>query len=312
MYSKAELHPDDYAVPPEIYDKALPQIATAKTVLTDFLSKDPLSGQETVLDFGCGTGLLAEHVGTLLSTGHTIGLDCAGNMIKFANEHHASDKVSFEIEDLTRRNPQRKKTADLILCSWVISHIPSELQKTSVKNFFNYLKKDGKLLIIFPVMGSSLATIINEVANSTEWKTLCDTASKRRVSYSTEEYDRLLEEAGFINRQVQTQVENFSFGNKEELDCFITTAVARYLPCLNEESVRLKFIQTISEKYCLTMGATENNIPYTVTLLTATAQRPNLTYLLQQTNSPIYKQNRVELSPTGEISQANKGSNYVF
>lgn len=308
MLAKSEPGTTNYAVHPEIYDKSLPQIATAKICLSDFIGQHQLNDRGKILDLGCGTGLLANHVGTLFPGCQVIGLDNAENMINFAKDHHTRENVSFEIEDISQFNPQRKKSADFILCSWVISHIPITQQTACAENFFNYLKKDGNLLVIFPVMGSSLAKIINEVASSKEWESLCSRATKGRVSYSIEEYDQLLAKTGFINRQVQTRNEDLIFKNKEELETFLITAIARYLPCFEDEHTRIKFIQSVSERYCLEMGGAVTDIPYNVTLLTAIAQRPNLAYLLQQSHSPIYAMPiQGDLSPVAELNDLSKG-----
>jgi trans-aconitate methyltransferase len=297
MLEKNEFFATNYTVSPEIYDQSLPQIATAKASLHNFIKSHQFKKHMKILDLGCGTGLLANHVGTLFPKCEVIGLDNAENMIKFAQEHNARHNVNFAIEDITKFNPQRKKSADFILCSWVISHIPLAQQQDCAKNFFNYLKKDGKLLVIFPLMGSTLAKIINEVANSKEYESTCNKATKSRVNYTEKEYEQLLAKTGFTNWQVQKQDANLTFNNKEELECFIITAVARYLSCFEDNNSRTKFIQAISERYCLEKGGAMIDIPYDVTLLTATAQRPNVAHLMQQSHSPIYS-----MLPTADLS----------
>lgn len=117
-------------------------------------------------------------------------------------------------------NPSLDKKADLIVCSWAVSHIPTEQQKDFTRNLFKYLKEDGYLLVLFPVMGSILSTVIQEVAKSETWQGYFKDFQSKRMIFTVEEYDKLLRKTGFNNRVVQTNIENLTFSNTEELDCF--------------------------------------------------------------------------------------------
>ncbi len=280
-----------YSVPPKLYDQSLPQITTAKSVVMNFLQKKSLKGDEIIIDAACGTGRLATFLSEYISSGHILGIDNAENMIEFAQENRASDKVSFQVNDLCVFNPALKKKADLIVCSWAVSHIPTEQQKDFTQNLFNYLKEDGYLLVLFPVMGSILSTVIQEVAKSETWQGYFKDFQSKRMTFTVEEYNDLLRQTGFDNRVVQTNTEHLTFSNKAELDCFVTTAVARYLPFLEESKLGDDFINDVSNHYLQKAGTTEQGIPYTMTILSAVATRPNLSLLLQ-TGSPIYSRKK--------------------
>lgn len=277
-----------YAVPPEIYDQSIPQITTAKTIFNEFINEHSINGTETILDACCGTGLLSEYLGKFLSTGKVIGLDLASNMIEYSRKYHASKNVSFEEEDIILLNPSRKKSADIITCSWAVSHIAMDYQKVMLKNLYQYLKEDGKLLVLFPVMGSKLSTSIQTVVKSEEWNIFFQKRINNRISFSSDEYANLLVEAGFIQTNVKVQVEDISFKNINELECFVTTAVARYLPYLEDEYLRIDFIKAVSKDYLIKTNSLEDNIPYSVSLLIASAKRPNLTYLLDPITDKEY------------------------
>lgn len=277
-----------YAVPPEIYDQSIPQITTAKTIINEFIKEHSINGAETILDACCGTGLLSEYLGQFLSTGKVTGLDLAGNMIEYSRKFHASKNVSFEEEDITLLNPSRKKSADIITCSWAVSHIAMDHQKVMLTNLYHYLKEDGNLLVLFPVMGSILSTSIQSVVKSDEWNIYFKNFINNRVSFSSDEYNNLLAEAGFIQTNVKIQIENLSFKNRNELECFVTTALARYLPYLEEESLRIEFIKAVSNDYLFKTNSLEGNIPYSVTLLIASAKRPNLSCLLDPITDKEY------------------------
>lgn len=288
MYTSklSEQNQKNYSIPPDLYDRSLPQITTAKEVVNSFIESQSIKNIEVILDACCGTGSLTEYLGKCFPGSQVVGIDNASNMIQYAKQYHAANNISFKEEDITLSNPFRKKFADLIVCSWAVSHIPSESQQAMASNLCNYLKDGGKLLILFPVMGSLLSITIQEIVKSDRWQQLLNQYSGSRVTYSEDAYDDLLKEAGFIQRTVSTEKKNLSFKNKDELNCFVTTAVARYLPFLKEQSQQLEFIDAISALYLSKVGSDSYDIPYTLTLLIAVATRPTLSFL--NLNSPIH------------------------
>lgn len=276
-----------YAVSPELYDQSIPQISTAKSVVLRILHETPLNEGEIIIDACCGTGKLAEFLGEYLPSGRIFGLDNAENMIEFAEKNHARENISFKLEDLTVFNPSFDKSADLITCSWAVSHIPSARQKDFTKNLYRYLKNDGRLIVLFPVMGSTLSAVIQQVVKSEAWREYFRSFESTRMTFTVEEYDELLRQTGFINTTVQTHVENIIFNNTEELDCFVTTAVARYLSYLQDPGLGENFIKDVSHCYQKKVGSYDQDIPYSMTLLSAVAKRPSLSLLLEA-DMPIH------------------------
>lgn len=277
-----------YSVPPELYDQSIPQIATAKSIVMDSLSKNPLNGTETIIDACCGTGRLTEYLGEYLPDGRIFGLDKAENMIGYAKQHHYRDNVSYQLDDLTVFNKMYKKSADLIVCSWAVSHIPAEKQEAFTGNLYQYLKKNGRLIILFPVMGSLLSTTVQEIAKSEKWREYFKAFENKRMTYTVEQYDELLMQTGFITNEVHATPENIVFKDKSELLCFITTATARYLPYLPESMLRENFINDITNHYQSKVSSKDQNIPYSMTMLSAIAKKPSLALILQKTGSPIH------------------------
>lgn len=288
-----------YAVPPETYDQSIPQIETAINIL----SHEQFKGTESVIDACCGTGRLAEYLSSKLPNGCVTGLDNAENMIDFAKQHHACPNILFKVNDLTIFNESFKQSADVIVCSWAVSHIPAEEQTAFTHNLYQYLKKDGKLITFFPVMGSLLSTTIQEIAKSEAWQHYFTHFENKRMTYTTEEYNNFLKQIGFINNVVQTCTQDILFQNKEEFLCFIATAAARYLPYLTDTSLRDRFIHAVCDSYQAKVGANDQQIPYQMTLLTANAKRPaaELTQVLKQTGSPMNAEKAVK-SNVHEIS----------
>lgn len=270
-----------YPISPELYDQSIPQIVTAKSVVLDFLDKTHIHGGETIIDACCGTGNLAGFLGGYLPNCNILGLDNAENMLEFAKEKYSQNNVSFLLEDLTTFNESLKKSADLIICSWAVSHIPMEQQKIFTNNLYQYLKKEGRLIVLFPVMGSTLSTVIQETVKLEKWNNVFTKLDNKRVTFTVEQYDEILRQVGFMNRNVRLCSEEITFKDQNELRCFIITSIARYLPYIPQPELCEEFINDITNKY----QEKSLNLSYTVTILSAVAKRPSLNLFLQKTGS---------------------------
>src|SRR5215472_6967774 len=64
---------------------SVPQLSWGRKVL----GRVPLRGDETILDAGCGTGLLTHDLLEVLPRGRVVGIDLSRNMLATAREHLA-------------------------------------------------------------------------------------------------------------------------------------------------------------------------------------------------------------------------------
>lgn len=126
----------------EAYDRVSePQFAWGKKVL----SRLPLSGDETVIDAGCGTGRLTELLLERLPDGHVIAMDQSANMVEQARMHLAprfGNRVSFRQVDLAELDEEQ--LADAIFSTatfhWITDH------EHLFANLYRVLKPGGWLV----------------------------------------------------------------------------------------------------------------------------------------------------------------------
>ncbi len=91
------------------------------------LDRLPLTGDERVLDAGCGTGRVTELLAARLPRGHVVALDGSGAMIASARERLApfGDRIEYVMADLGRPLPL-DEPVDAILSTatfhWVLDH----------------------------------------------------------------------------------------------------------------------------------------------------------------------------------------------
>lgn len=109
----------------------------------------PKNRKITILDFGCGSGILFEKLKKLNPHSRLIGIDVSKEAIKLAREKFPND--NFYIIQDGQTFPISDKSIDFILATDVIEHV-YETNKT-LAEFYRILKPDGKLLLTTPYHG---------------------------------------------------------------------------------------------------------------------------------------------------------------
>lgn len=108
-----------------------------------------LTGSETVLDAGCGTGRVTRKLADLLPGGHVIAVDADPEMVALAAENLddliAEGRVELEQGDLTEYVPPTEVDAILSTATfhWISDHTKL------FNNLFNVLKPGGRLVAQF-------------------------------------------------------------------------------------------------------------------------------------------------------------------
>lgn len=121
------------------------------------LDRIPWSGDEQVLDVGCGRGLLLNGAAKRLNTGRAIGIDIwqaedlTGNTPEAALENarleEVSERVSVQTADM-RRLPFRDGTFDVVVSGAAIHNLYSATDRTeAIREIARVLKPGGHAVI---------------------------------------------------------------------------------------------------------------------------------------------------------------------
>ena len=134
-----------------VYDLLEPLCLLSKQAEYDLTILDTLDPQptDTILDLGCGTGVLCQMIADRLQPelgGSVTGIDAAGRMIEIARKKRGSAHCLFAAmaaEDLQFAD----ETFDGVVSSLFFHHVPLDLKKRSLAEAFRVLKPGGKLVI---------------------------------------------------------------------------------------------------------------------------------------------------------------------
>lgn len=158
------------------------------------LSRLPLTGSETVLDVGCGSGRVTAHLCERLPTGSVIGIDLSTDMVEIARETlggHADIRVG-DVLDLELDSP-----VDAIVSTATFHWIPDHDRLFA--KLWALLRPGGRLVAQCGGCGNIRRTLAAaaEVAALPPFAPWFDGWRPRSTFASAEETERRLRDAGF-------------------------------------------------------------------------------------------------------------------
>ncbi len=137
------------------WDTIKPPEACAPGVLRGLALVGPLSGR-TVVDVGCGTGLLEGHLLPRVGDGRVIAVDFAPAMIARARERHPSPRIEWVCRDVLETGI-RDGAADGVLCFNALPHFPD--RPATLSEMLRWLRPGGFVLIWHDIGRERLAEI---------------------------------------------------------------------------------------------------------------------------------------------------------
>ena len=101
------------------------------------------------LDFGCGVGRLTRALALRFT--HVIGIDISASMIARAGEmNRAIDNIEFILNTEPHLGILEDNSVDFVYSNITLQHIPSQLQRTYVKEFCRILSPGGLMIFQLP------------------------------------------------------------------------------------------------------------------------------------------------------------------
>jgi trans-aconitate 2-methyltransferase len=106
-----------------------------------------LTGDEQVLDIGCGTGRTSAYLANSLTSGSLLGIDSSSSMINFAQKEYANiSNLKFQQLDVLDLNFNEE--FDLVFSTFCLHWVKE--QQLAIKNIYQSVKPGGKALLYIP------------------------------------------------------------------------------------------------------------------------------------------------------------------
>ena len=205
------------------------------------------SGNEIVMDAGCGTGLLTKLLANRVPMGKVYGVDIDSNMIKQAKSN-LKDLENIELirSDISDVKLPTKLTVIFSNASlhWVPDHAKV------FQHFWNMLKygssQPNQLLIQCGGYGN-LQRILLLARRVTELNEFNEYFTNMNQSWNfakTDDTTRLLRKTGYVNIKVHSHNDRVTLTNREIYSRFVKTVIMKpFLECLSDDEARNRFLE---------------------------------------------------------------------
>ena len=209
---------------------------------TQVLTRLELTGDETVLDAGCGSGRVTEQLIERLPGGHVVALDAAPSMLAEARRRlaGAGGRVSYVQSDLLDLSPAtlgRRWPVDAVLSTatfhWVLDH------DRLFGNLASVMRPGAALEAQCGAHGN--------IARLLEAVRAVGGERAGTFNYATpEDTRRRLEEAGFTDIAVWTHDEPTPIAPGEPLETYLATVCLRVHVAAMAEQERRRFLERVA------------------------------------------------------------------
>jgi trans-aconitate 2-methyltransferase len=224
-----------------------PQTGWGADFLHFFLERRGLTGDEAVIDAGCGTGRVTEILLDHLPEGTVLAVDASETMVGAARERFDGDsRVRVERRDLLSLEVERP--VDVIFSTatfhWIRDH------ERLFERLARGLKPGGQLAAQCGGEGNIALTLAaaGEVMGEERFERFFDGFQEAWYFAGPETTRARLQDAGFEEVETWLHEEHTEFGSVEELARFLRTVVLRtHLAVLPEEE-REPFAAAVAER----------------------------------------------------------------
>ncbi|MFS8562906.1 MAG: methyltransferase domain-containing protein [Rhabdochlamydiaceae bacterium] len=214
-------------------------------IAIELIDSIPLMESERILDIGSGDGKVTALLAEKTSKGSVLGIDISQSMIDFASSHYPQTNypnLAFQQRDAAELcfENQFDRVVSFSTLHWVLD------QEKVLKAIYRALVPGGAVSIHTYGKSPMNVTSVGEALVHTEkWATYFPSYSKQRVFFTEQEYQALLEQAGFQQVRVVGSWDDTLFPNRQALIDFAKPLLnfIRHLP----QDMQQAFVEEVTD-----------------------------------------------------------------
>jgi trans-aconitate methyltransferase len=224
----------------------------------ELLHKIAFSGNERVVDLGCGDGKITAEIAYRVPSGKVLGIDKSEGMIRFAKEnfsHEAFPNLTFTVKDI--RDLDFDQEFDLAFSNAALHWVPDHASLLGAIG--RGLRKGGRIIAQMGGKGNAggILQVLDTILGSEKWAPYFLNFTPPYTFYDCGEYENLLHSSGFTIASLELIPKKMVLKEKESMAGWIRTT---WLPYTRRvpENMQPDFIHEIVDTYIATHGFTGN------------------------------------------------------
>lgn len=216
-----------------------------------------LTGNERVLDIGCGDGRLTAQIADRLPQGCAMGVDASPDMVAFATSTFVGGSgpvranLSFEVAD-ARMLPYLE-AFDLVVSFNALHWVPD--QAKALRGIAVALRRSGRAIIRLVVKGerASLEAVAEQVRCRSPWRSYFDNFTDPYLRLTAAQYADLAGSEGLHVLSQQTRLVSWNFGSEEAFFGFCRAGFGAWTRCLPADK-HDEFVHDVMKAYRLELS----------------------------------------------------------
>lgn len=215
----------------------------------DLITNLKLTGNERVLDIGCGVGNITAAIAERLPKGSIIGIDSSPNMVRQAKKNCPISKhpnLSFMVKDASRMDFVNE--FDIVFSNaclhWIKNHLPV------LQGIQRGLRSNGRILLQMGGRDNAkhILEVITLLIKQPQWASYFTDFDFPYGFYGPEDYKGWLAETGLINKRLELVPKDMTHDRKDKFAAWIRTTWLPYTQAL-PASLREQFINELVTEY---------------------------------------------------------------
>ncbi len=215
----------------------------------ELLGKLQLSGNERILDIGCGDGKITAEIAQRLSNGSVVGIDNSEEMINFSRKNLPREtypNLYFEVADA--ENLSFENEFDVVFSNAALHWVRDHLR--ILQGIKKSLKPGGRILLQMGGKGnaSELFAVLDNVLAKDSWGQYFRDFPFPYGFYSADDYSMWLKQVWLKAERIELIPKDMTQKGKDGLASWIRTTWLPYTQRV-PEALRDDFIREIVDRY---------------------------------------------------------------
>jgi trans-aconitate methyltransferase len=215
----------------------------------ELIKKLNISGDESILDIGCGDGKITAEIANLVPDGIVIGIDSSQEMISLAAQKYPKcEHPNLHFKLLAAADIDYQGIFEIVFSNAVFHWIQDH--EHLLKKIHAALKPGGRVLLQMGGKGNAagIIDVLSEVINSGAWKNYFKDFSIPYYFYSPENYEEWIHHTGFIKSRTELIPKEMIHASRDEFKGWIRTTWLPYLKQIPDK-LRTLFIDDLVDNY---------------------------------------------------------------
>jgi trans-aconitate 2-methyltransferase len=212
----------------------------------ELIDKLNLTGDEHLLDVGCGDGKVSAAIAGRLARGKVVGVDKSREMIDFACANFSAPNLSFAQCDASslKFDAEFDVVFSNAVLHWIVDHRPV------LDGIFRALKPGGRVLLQMGGRGNAADVLVaaTELTRDPKWREYFTDFHFHYGFYGRDEYGPWLQDAGLIARRVELIPKDMTHNSTDAFAGWIRTTWVPWIQAV-PEARRGEFLEAFVSRY---------------------------------------------------------------